>query len=91
MRRFVLMRHEDETGVSGTGVVAEGVEWTDGTVSMRWMGARCSTVYWDNVADAIAIHGHNGKTELKYVDQEDISPEFMHRLETTVRRVLNTP
>ena len=32
MRLFVLLREEDVTGVSGTGIVAEGVEWQDGRV-----------------------------------------------------------
>jgi len=34
-RPFVLRRLVDETGVSGTGVVAEGVEFSDGTVALR--------------------------------------------------------
>jgi hypothetical protein len=36
-RPFVLRRLVDETGVSGTGVVAEGVEFSDGTVALRWL------------------------------------------------------
>lgn len=31
-RVFVLQRHVDVSGVSGTGEIAEGVEWSDGTV-----------------------------------------------------------
>ena len=38
-RAFVLQRNEDETGVSGTGIVAEGVEFSDGTVALRWTSA----------------------------------------------------
>ena len=30
MRAFVLRRHKDETGVSGTGIAAEGVEFSNG-------------------------------------------------------------
>jgi len=35
VRRFFLDRMEDETGVSGSGLVAEGVVFWDGTVAMR--------------------------------------------------------
>ena len=38
MRRFKLVRNEDVSGVSGTGVVAEGIEWTNGNVSVCWLG-----------------------------------------------------
>lgn len=36
MRTFELHRVEDETGISGTGIVAEGVIFGDGTCAMRW-------------------------------------------------------
>lgn len=61
---FVLYREHDETGVSGTGVVAEGVTFSDGTVALRWVTGHRSTVVWDSLEDAIAVHGHNGKTRV---------------------------
>jgi hypothetical protein len=68
-RRFHLYRHADETGVSGTGIVAEGVQFQDGVVSMRWCvkPARSTTSY-DNVPDVTTIHGHDGKTEIVWID-----------------------
>lgn len=71
MRRFLLVRHEDITGVSGTGVVAEGVEFTDGSVAVRWSSHRPSTVMWESVDDAITIHGHSGRTVIRWVDPFD--------------------
>lgn len=59
---FVLCRDTDVTGVSGTGVVAEGVQFGDGTVVIRWRGENASTVIWESLAHAMAIHGHDGKT-----------------------------
>lgn len=38
MRRFLLERLIDETGASGTGIVAEGVVWSDGTATLKWRG-----------------------------------------------------
>lgn len=69
MRRFRLFRHEDETGISGDGVVAEGVEFSDGTVALRWCtGEHNSTVIWNKIESVEAIHGHNGKTEVVWID-----------------------
>ena len=39
MRLFKLQRKVDCSGVSGTGVVAEGVEFDDGQVALRWLTA----------------------------------------------------
>lgn len=68
IRRFEFHRDEDVSGASGTGVVVEGVEFSDGSVAIRWLGERPSTVMWENVTDAIAIHGHGGKTRLVWLD-----------------------
>lgn len=67
MRTFTLQRSEDETGVSGTGTVAEGVEFSDGRVALRWIvGDHKSTVVWDSIECVTAIHGHNGKTKVQW-------------------------
>jgi hypothetical protein len=73
-RRFQLLRHTDISGVSGTGVVADGVLWPDGTASLRWKGERPSTVHWDRIADAEAVHGHGGATEIVWLDEGDDYP-----------------
>jgi hypothetical protein len=70
-RRFHLLRHQDISGVSGTGIVADGVIWPDGTASLRWRGERPSTVHWDRIADAKAVHGHGGATEIVLDDAAD--------------------
>ena len=65
MRLFMLVRDEDVTGVSGTGTVAEGVEFSDGRVALRWIvGEHRSTVIWDSIESVTEIHGHNGATRL---------------------------
>ena len=67
-RRFELYRHSDITGLTGTGVVAWGAQWPDGTASLRWGGKHPSTVAWANVERIIAVHGHQGSTELRWLD-----------------------
>lgn len=71
-RRFVLQRDEDETGVSGTGIVAEGVEFSDGTVALRWTSEwPTSVVFHERGMESVhAIHGHGGATEIVWVDGE---------------------
>lgn len=70
MRRFILERLEDPTGVSGTGVVAEGIEFTDGIVVMKWIvGDYRSMTIWNQGIEAVrAIHGHDGRTEVVWID-----------------------
>lgn len=69
-RAFVLQRDIDETGVSGVGVVAEGVEFSDGTVALRWTSAwPTSVVFHERGIDSVqAVHGHGGKTRIVYLD-----------------------
>lgn len=68
-RRFRLRRLHDVSGVSGEGVVVEGVQFSDGRVALRWCtDVPRSTVVWDNVYDAVSVHGHDGRTVLEWVD-----------------------
>ena len=68
MKRFVLNRTEDETGVSGTGVVAEGVLFSTGWVALTWLTAVNSLVFYPSIANVEAIHEHNGKTIIEWLD-----------------------
>lgn len=70
MRRFELHRDDDETGVSGTGVVAAGCVFEDGKVVMRWRTKTASTTSFDNLNDVLAVHGHGGKTRIVWIDEE---------------------
>ncbi|MFI9200195.1 hypothetical protein [Streptomyces sp. NPDC053048] len=72
---FVLQRDHDISGVSGTGIVADGIVWPDGTVSVRWRGPHPSTVAWDRLEDAMAVHGHAGATRIIWADPEDTRPD----------------
>lgn len=67
-RRFHLQRDHDVSGVSGTGRVADGVLWPDGTATLRWRGDRASTVHWDRITDTEHVHGHGGATRIVWDD-----------------------
>lgn len=69
-RRFHLIRNEDFTGVSGTGAVAEGIQFSDGVCAMHWIVPPAkSTALYDSVDELILIHGHDGRTEVSYLDE----------------------
>jgi hypothetical protein len=70
IRRFYLQREADVSGVSGTGRVADGVLWPDGTASVRWRGAHPSIVFWERGRVSVDfVHGHQGMTQIVWLDQ----------------------
>lgn len=70
MRRFRLLRTEDVSGCSGTGYVAEGVEFSDGAVVLRWTSKwPTSVVFHDRGIESVqALHGHDGRTTVEWED-----------------------
>ena len=68
MRRFVLNRTIDESGISGTGKIASGVEFMNGKVALCWNGAVNSISVFDNLSQVEQIHGHNGNTVVEWID-----------------------
>lgn len=69
-RRFKLVRVEDESGVSGTGDVAFGVEFSDGCCVIRWATKFRSTAVYNSIMEIEKIHGHDGKTVVVWLDKE---------------------
>lgn len=78
MRNFNLDRFVDVSGLSGTGVVAEGVEFSDGTVVVRWLnagvsdynrerGVKPTTVVHPDIQSVEALHGHGGATRIVWL------------------------
>jgi hypothetical protein len=72
-RTFILYRDQDITGISGTGPVADGVEFPDGTTVVRWRdlggpaaerGVRPTTVVFESIDAVDALHGHGGATRI---------------------------
>jgi len=75
MRLFQIVRHQDVSGISGTGVVAQGVEFDDGVVAMRWLGpvehpwgsVHPTTVLHPDIENVEMLHGHGGATEVVWL------------------------
>jgi hypothetical protein len=88
-RTFVLDRHSDVSGVSGTGIVAEGVVFSDGAVALRWPGENATTTTFETGIDGVkAIHGHDGATEVQFLDgirPDRVPSDFDYPLSTGKR------
>lgn len=70
-RPFVLRRNVDVSGVSGVGIIAEGVAFSDGMSVLRWLTATASTAVYDSPEDVVTIHGHGGATSLVWLKERD--------------------
>lgn len=86
MRPFHFERVEDESGTSGTGVVAEGVEFADGSVVLHWFNEDNPDLDTtadgfafkpgpDGLADTLRVHGHGGKTHVVFHDGERVTED----------------
>lgn len=69
-RTFELVRYRDLSGVSGTGVVAEGCVFSDGSVALRWRGSNPATAVWPDLDSVLAVHGHHGATKVRWLEDE---------------------
>ena len=62
IKEFYLQRNEDESGVSGTGVVARGVILPSGRCVLEWSTFHSSINIYNNIDAINEVHGHHGKT-----------------------------
>lgn len=66
MIKFYLQRTEDVSGTSGIGTVAEGVIFKNGKCALSWLTPLTSVTIYDNIEILEKIHGHEGRTKIKY-------------------------
>jgi hypothetical protein len=57
VRTFYLLRE-------GLGVVAEGVEFSNGKAALCWQTEPGSVAVFDSLGELEAIHGHGGKSQI---------------------------
>ena len=72
-RRFQLRRNFDPSGVSVTGVIVEGVQFTAGHVAIAWLKAPegFGVAIYSSTSYLMAIHGDDGDTRLEWQDCQD--------------------
>ena len=70
MKLFNIERKEDNSGLSGTGVVAQGVQFDDGLCVVRWLGKLHSTVMYDNIEAVQTIMCSHSKSQLVMLNDQ---------------------
>ena len=73
MKLFELRRTEDESGVSGTGTVAQGVIFDNGWCALTWLTEHTSVAFYTSIEEVVAIHGHGGKTKVVQIANCDMT------------------
>ena len=86
-----LLRHEDETGVSGVGKVAEWIEFSDGEVVVHWISNTPSTNHYRNFKQMVSVHGHNGKTQPVVLADCEVPVHSCQEPEDLIREEDNSP
>ncbi len=64
---FEMWRDSDETGMSGTGHVADGVEMPDGRCIMWWLVPPWTATFYGSMADLVRLHGHRDRQPVRIV------------------------
>jgi len=78
IRTFTVARQDDETGISGVGVIIEGVEYATGQVVIHWLfpPPRGGIAIFDSLEDFLKVHVHPhpaNKTIITFEDGEQKS------------------
>lgn len=68
-RRYAYFRHKDISNFSGTGLVFEVAEFSDGHAAIHWLGDRpLTTPHPNGIKEIMEIHDHNGNGKLVLVE-----------------------
>lgn len=87
---FKLVRDEDVTQVSGTGVVAVGCSFFGNYCVLQWLGENGSTFWYPNFDTVEKLHGHGGKTRIVVDKYCSSSPDSSEKEKShTVGKLLN--
>lgn len=73
MKLFHFYRIEDHSGVSGTGAVVEGVQFSNGWCALRWISSQSSICFYRSIEEVRQVHSHGGKTEIVIHDLEPLA------------------
>ena len=75
-KRFFLKRRKDLSGISGTGMVALGIQMPSGKVVIEWLGDMPSETIFSNLEEMLKIHGHDGATTIEWIDNLELTFNF---------------
>lgn len=72
-KRFHLYRKVDISGISGCGIVADGVWFPNNICVLVWRSIYFSVETFVSINDLITVHGHNGNTLLVWDDPKPLN------------------
>lgn len=93
-RTFKLVREEDVTGVSGTGVVVEGAVFSTGHAVVHWVNSPypTTTPHPAGLDSVMYIHDHKGAGTTRLVwDDEQPAPGFSEEDIEFLHTILSLP
>lgn len=72
-RKFTLTRLRDKTGISGTGLVCEGIQFFNGKVTCTWHSDIASVEILESFDDFLRLHvyNHNNGSQISWEDGTD--------------------
>ena len=87
IRTFTACRQNDETGISGEGVVIEGATFATGHTVIHWLtpAPRGSIAFFDAFDDFVKIHVTSHPTNNTIITYED-GAQVLYRQDGTVER-----
>lgn len=80
MKRFVLFRKVDESGISGPGEVLDGVVFDDGSTVVKWRISRSfghgvsNIAIFDRFEDFLTVHvesHESSSNEVRFIDKAE--------------------
>lgn len=72
MRKFTVWRGGDESGVSGTGIVIQGVRFADGQCAYQWLAGKSPDVEFRKSFDTLLkLHVLEHPSQLTIITYED--------------------
>lgn len=90
-RPFVLRRDRDISDVSGTGIVADGIQFPDGHAAIHWRGRwPLTTPHPDGIDSIMAIHDHGGRGDL-HIIWADEAEETRRKLAADIIDAFDVP
>ncbi|MEV6791293.1 hypothetical protein AB0M87_04670 [Streptomyces sp. NPDC051320] len=93
-RAFLVRRDEDVTGISSTGVVAEGVLFSDGWVVTHWLDRppmhEPKTDVWHHqgVEPFEKVHGHGGTTRIVWVEDAEYEARWQQVMTRRTQKLI---
>lgn len=72
-RRFRIVRKTDVIGITGSGVICDGIEWPDGSATTKYRGPVISETSWPRGVEDLKgtlLNPKAGNTELVWCEDD---------------------